>query len=108
VAVIVPLKKGRLARAKELVAQGPPFDPGALGLTRHQVFLSADEAIFVFAGPHVRAKLERMTRDPTLWRVGHAWRGCIGGRPRLATATEIVPESGDRPVYSWIANRDRL
>jgi hypothetical protein len=108
VAVIVPLKKGRLARAKELVAQGPPFDPGALSLTRHQVFLSADEAIFVFAGPHVRAKLERMTRDPTLWRVGHAWRGCIGGRPRLATATEIVPESGDRPVYSWIANRDRL
>lgn len=108
VAVIVPLKKGRRARAKELVAHGPPFDPAALGLTRHQVFLSADEAMFVFAGPHVRAKLERMTRDPTLWRVGHAWRGVIGGRPRLAPAPEIGPASSDQPVYSWTAKRDGL
>ena len=104
VAVIVPLKEGRLARAKELVSQGPPFDPAALGLMRHQVFLTADEAIFVFAGPHIRAKLERMTRDPTLWRVGHTWRGCIGGRPRLATAPEIGPGRNDQPVYSWTAN----
>jgi len=107
VAVIVPLKKDRMAQAKELVAQGPPFDPAALGLTRHEVFLTADKAIFVFAGAHVRAKLERMTRDPTLWRVGIAWRGCIGGRPRLAAASDTRPETDDQPVYSWAANGGR-
>ncbi len=107
VAVIVPLKKGRMAQAKELVAHGPPFDPAALGLTRHDVFLTADKAIFVFAGAHVRAKLERMTRDPTLWRVGIAWRGCIGGRPRLAAASDTRPGSDDQPVYSWAANGRR-
>ena len=37
VAVIVPLKKGQLQRVKELVAKGPPFDPAALGFTRHEV-----------------------------------------------------------------------
>ena len=107
VAVIVPLQKGRLAQAKELVVQGPPFDPAALGLTRHEVFLTADKAIFVFAGAHVRATLERMTRDPTLWRVGIAWRGCIGGRPRLAVASDTRPGTDDQPVYSWAANGGR-
>ncbi|HEU0247536.1 MAG TPA: hypothetical protein VFR38_10665 [Gaiellaceae bacterium] len=107
VAVIVPLKKDRMAQAKELVVQGPPFDPAALGLTRHEVFLTADKAIFVFAGPHVRATLERMTRDPTLWRVGIAWRACIGGRPRLAAASDTRPGTDDQPVYSWAANGGR-
>lgn len=107
VAVIVPLKKGRMAQAKELVAHGPPFDPAALGLTRHEVFLTADKAIFVFAGAHVRAKLERMTRNPTLWRVGIAWRGCISGRPSLAAASEARPGTDDQPLYSWAANGGR-
>jgi hypothetical protein len=105
VAVVVPLQKGRMAQAKELVAQGPPFDPAALGLTRHEVFLSADKAIFVFAGPHVRAKLERMTRDPTLWRVGIAWRGSSAGglaspRPRTPAREPTISPStaGRRPV----------
>jgi hypothetical protein len=103
-AVIVPLKKGRLARAEELVAQGPPFDPAALGLKRHQVFLSARAATFVFAGPHARATLERATTDPTLWRVGLAWRGCIAGRPRVSTAPKVQPEDGARLVYAWAAD----
>jgi hypothetical protein len=107
VAIVVPLRKARIAQAKELVAQGPPFDPASLGLTRHEVFLTADKAIFVFAGPHVRAKLERMTRDPTLWHVGIAWRGCIGGRPRLAAASDTRPGTDDQPAYSWAANGGR-
>jgi hypothetical protein len=103
VAVIVPLKRAQLARARELVTQGPPFDPGALGFTRHEVFLIGDEAIFLFGGPHVRAKLARLTGDPTLWQVGRAWRDCIAGRPRIAAVPEVVVRGSDRPVYSWAA-----
>jgi hypothetical protein len=107
VAVNVPLKQGQFARAQELVAQGPPFDPAALGLTRHQVFLSTRKVTFIFAGPHVRATLERATSDPTLWRVGLAWRGCIAGRPRLSSAPRPQPEDGARLVYDWAANSEQ-
>lgn len=100
VAVVVPLKAGRLRRARELVAQGPPFDPAALGFTRHEVFLAADEAIFVFTGPRARATLQRATRDPTLWRVGLAWQDCVGGAPHLA-ATHEHPASRQVPAYRW-------
>lgn len=106
VAVIVPLKRAQLARARELVKQGPPFDPGALGFTRHEVFLIGDEAIFLFTGPYVRAKLARMSGDPTLWQLGRAWRDCIAGRPRIAAVPEVAVRSTDRPVYSWAAQSD--
>lgn len=103
VAVVVPLKKGRLERARELVDRGPPFDPAALGLTGHEVYLAADAAIFVFAGPGARAMLERASRDPSLWRFGLAWRDCIGGRPHVAAAVEARRIHGQQPVYRWNA-----
>ena len=81
VAVIVPLRKGCVAKAKELVAQGPPFDPALLGLSRHEVFIRGREAVFVFTGPHVREKLERATRNPTLWLAGLAWTAQRGRLP---------------------------
>jgi len=107
VVVIVPLKEGCMAHVKELVAQGPPFDPAALGFTDHRVLLTVDQAILVFVGPKVRTTLERATRDPTLWRAGLAWRGCIAGRPRLSTirADELRPDA--QLVYSWAANGEQ-
>jgi hypothetical protein len=101
VSVILPIRKGRLAQARELVEQGPPFDPAVLGLTRHEVFVTDEEAIFVFEGRNVRRKLERLTRDPTLWQAGLAWRSCVGGRPHLSTEV-LHPISS--PVFSWTAN----
>ena len=100
VVVVLPLRKGRLSRAKELVAQGPPFDPAAVGLTRHEVFLTDREAIFVFEGRNVRKKFERLTRDPTLWQAGLAWRGCVGGRPRISSDS-VRPSQP--PLFSWTA-----
>jgi hypothetical protein len=105
VEVVVPLQHGQLWRARELVANGPPFDPGTLGLRRHEVYLTADEAIFVFAGPGARTAVQRASRDPSLWRVGLAWRDCIGGRPRLADAAEAGRAQGLEPMYSWTAER---
>jgi hypothetical protein len=104
IAVVVPLKRGSLERAKELVAKGPPFDLAALELTRHEVFLGPEQAVFVFAGPHVRATLEQATRDPRFWRVGIAWRACIGGKPRLMTISDALRDGEQQKlVYSWTA-----
>ena len=103
VAVVVPLKHGRLRRARELVEKGPPFEPSALGLDRHEVYLTDDEAIFVFAGPGARAAVQRASRDPSLWRVGLAWRDCIGGQPHLADAAVAGRTHGLEPVYRWAA-----
>lgn len=104
VVVVLPLRKGRLSRAKELVAQGPPFDPAVLGLARHEVFLSEAEAIFVFEGRNVGRKFERLTRDPTLWQAGLAWRSCVGGRPRISSDT-FRPR--DQPAYRWSQDDSR-
>ena len=104
VAVVVPLKPGCLERAKELVAKGPPFDPAALGLERHGIYVSERQAVFVFTGPNVREKLEQATRRPTLWRAGLAWRACIAGPPRLTTPGETLPAHHGRPIYNWTAD----
>ena len=102
-AVIVPLKTGCVERAKELVAQGPPLDPAALGLEHHQVFISAGEAVFVFAGPQVREKLKQAARNPTLWRAGLAWSACIAAQPQLSNPPEPLPTDEGQLVYSWHA-----
>lgn len=106
VAVIVPLKPGCQERARELVAQGPPFNPVALGLKEHQVYLREREVVFFFRGPNVRAKVERAMRSPTLWHAGLAWRDCIVGRPHLAAITHTITTEG-APLYSWTAESEQ-
>jgi len=106
VAVIVPLKAGCRQRVRELVAQGPPFNPAALGLKEHQVYLRERDVVFVFGGAHVRAKVERAMRNPTLWHAGLAWHHCIIGRPRLAAVTDTIPTKGE-PLYSWTAESEQ-
>lgn len=101
VAIVLPLRKSRSAEARELVENGPPFDPAVIGLKGHEVFLTEEEAVFVFEGPNVRTMLQRLTRDPTLWQAGVAWRSCVGGRPRLLTEAYCPTVA---PVYSWRAN----
>jgi hypothetical protein len=104
ISVVVPLKPGCRSRAQELIAAGPPFDPAALGLRSHQVFLHEQQVVFVFAGADVRAKVERAMRAPTLWHAGLAWRNCIAGRPTLRAPTDEV-RGGGVLVYSWSARR---
>ena len=104
VAIVVPLKTQCVERAKELVAKGPPFDPAALGLDRHQIFVNEREALFIFSGPNVRAKLQQATRNPSLWLAGLAWRACIAGPPRLTNPDEGLPVHNSQPLYSWAAD----
>ena len=89
VAVVVPLKPGARAKARALLATGPPFDPTALGLARHEVFLTDDEAVFVFEGVPA-ALLSRIADQSDIWAAADAWQPLIAGPLRYAD-----------PAYTW-------
>ena len=88
--VVVPLADGARERARELLEQGPPFDPAATHLERHSVYLTDREAVFVFetpgdeppwsSAPRTRRSSTQPKPGATSWQDGR-------GRPQ--------------PVYSW-------
>jgi hypothetical protein len=90
VTLIVPLKKRSIEQARELIAAGPPFDPGRKGFERHEVFLTDTEAVFLFEGDNVAETVQRLARDPAAWRAALRWRPLLDGAPRLAHS-----------AYSW-------
>jgi hypothetical protein len=98
--LIVPLRPDAQRRVRRLLAQGPPFDPAALELRRHQVLLGPDDVIFAFEGPQVRQTLERTLRNPALWKAGVAWRNCIAGPPRISTSADRTATPREL-IYSW-------
>jgi len=87
--VVVPLKAGVRDRVRELLETGPPFDPEAAGLDRHQVFLTDQEAVFLFEAPD-QSTLDRLARSPRVRWAATAWREYLGGRMRRAEV-----------AYSW-------
>jgi hypothetical protein len=92
-AVVLRLKPGTRDRAASLVAERPPFDPEESGLDRHAVYLSDDEAVFVFEGADVEWQLDDLLDDffhPALQKAIEEWRPLLEGEPRIATE-----------AYSW-------
>jgi hypothetical protein len=86
-AVIASLKEGGSSRARELIANGPPFDAAQEGLTRNTVYVSSHEVVFVFEGHEVEWIVDDLTTAPFRWNVlqaFEAWRPIIDGEPRLA------------------------
>src|SRR6266516_1727934 len=68
VVVVVPLKPGEHARVSRLLKQGPPFNPAAIaGLDRHEVFVTSDEAVFVFESKLGSGGLAALLAEPKLW-----------------------------------------
>jgi hypothetical protein len=91
VVVIVPLKPDAHASVTRLLKQGPPFDPEAIqNLDRHEVFLTTDEAVFVFESQLGADALAPLLADPKLWDAAAAWREHVAGPPRIA-----------EEVFSW-------
>jgi hypothetical protein len=91
VVVIIPLKPGARASVTRLLKQGPPFDPVAIqNLDRHEVFLTTDEAVFVFESQLGADALAPLLADPKLWDAAAAWREYVAGPPRIA-----------EEVFSW-------
>jgi hypothetical protein len=70
------------------LAKGLPFGPQA-GLERRDVFVTEDEAVFLFEPP-ARHVLEPLLAD-SAWAAGPAWKDLVAGPPRLA-----------EPVYEWL------
>jgi hypothetical protein len=89
--VVVPLKLGSRDAVRDLLAGGPPFDPERLsGLDRHEVFLTAQEAIFVFQSHLGVEALTPLLVNPELWAAAGEWRQHVDGPPRIA-----------EDAYSW-------
>jgi hypothetical protein len=81
--LVVPLKEGAGDRARELAGQGPPFDPAETALTRHQLLLTEQEAIFVFETQSEEG-LKALLNQVDLWAAAVAWQELMAGPPRLA------------------------
>ena len=94
VALIVPLKSGSRDAVRALLQDGPPFEPSEIpGLDRHEVFLTAEEAVFLFESRLGVEALAPLLAEPDLWAaVGH-WQKHLAGPPRIAEA-----------AYSWARN----
>ena len=87
------LKEGAEPRAAELIAHGPPFDPGTTGFDRHTVYLSADEVVFVFEGTEVEWMIDALVDEPFHWPVLSAldeWRPLLEGNPRIRASCIFV------------------
>jgi hypothetical protein len=95
IAVIARLKPDSEARAAELIAAGPPFDPAAVGLERHAVYLSHGEVVFVFEGPEVEWIVDGVVDDPFRSPVFAEWKTIVERSPKIA-----------REAYSW--DRDEI
>ncbi|MBD0290619.1 MAG: hypothetical protein ICV74_05130 [Thermoleophilia bacterium] len=90
VAVVAKLKPNCADRARELIEQGPPFDPAALDLERHTVYLSDEQAVFVFEGGRVNALVRMVAGAGDAAGVFARWERILDGIPRLT-----------REVWSW-------
>jgi hypothetical protein len=86
IAVVLPLKPGGLEAARRYVSLGAPFELAYQSLRRHEVYLSAHEAIFVFSGDDACEAVRRLMQEPGVLRTLGRWHSILDGPPRLAEA----------------------
>src|SRR5215211_1150617 len=95
-AIVLPLKPESHEAVRALLAGGPPFDPAHMpGLERHEVFLTPQEAIFVFDSQPGEDALAPLAAEPELWPAAAAWGDHLAGPPRIS-----------ENVYSWKRGRE--
>jgi hypothetical protein len=85
IVVVLPLKPEAHEEVSALLKRGPPFDPASIeGLDRHEVYLTASEAVFVFESELGADALAPLLADPKLWELVSAWGQHVAGAPRIA------------------------
>jgi hypothetical protein len=91
--VIIPIKDGSHEHVRRLVAEGPPFAPGDLGLERRHLFVTEGEVVIFLEG--AETSLERVLGDPSVAAVAVAWGEYVASAPRVAEG-----------AYSWARVED--
>ena len=82
--IVGRLQAGKHADAEALLREGPPFDPGKLGLHRHAAYLTASEVAFMFEAPEVQWIVDGIIDDPVLAAALGPWHSILDGPPHLA------------------------
>lgn len=82
--IVARLREGAHEEAEALIAEGPPFDPEALGFRRHATYLTAGEVVFFFEATEVEWIVNEIVDDPVISEAFGPWRTLIDGAPRLA------------------------
>jgi hypothetical protein len=82
-AIVVPLQPGSQEAVARLLADGPPFDLQELGFERHAVYVTGDEAVFVFEW-RGGASLDALLGEAAFWERAAAWHEHLAGPPRIA------------------------
>jgi nucleotide-binding universal stress UspA family protein len=97
VAITAKLREGSEARARELVAAGPPFDPSRAGLNQHGVYVGPDIVVFVFEGEDVAQRLAQLLNDRLNSASFSGWAPLLAEPPRLA-----------HEAYHWDPKEDTM
>jgi hypothetical protein len=74
VLVSVKTKPEHRERVAELLKQGPPFDPFATSITRHDVFVLDDQVLFLFETDDCVEGEESLA---DAWRWAESWRDLV-------------------------------
>lgn len=82
-AVVVPLKPDMELRARALVEHGPPFRPGGVGLTGHDVYVGHGSVVFTFASLE-EGVLDRIAVVPGALAAAAEWHDLVDGPPEVA------------------------
>jgi hypothetical protein len=99
-AVIAKLKPDGESRATELIEKGPPFNPRDTPFDRHAVYLSGDEAVFVFEGGRLDQLLQSVIKNPAAEGAFREWESIVEGMPSVARETYFW-ERGDEWPEAW-------
>jgi nucleotide-binding universal stress UspA family protein len=97
VVITAQLNEGSDARARELVAAGPPFDAHQVGLSRHGVFVGSDIVVFVFEGHDVERRLSQLVNDRLNSAAFSAWAPLLAEQPKIA-----------HEAYHWDPKEDTM
>jgi hypothetical protein len=99
--VVLPLKEGSHGRVRALLSDGPPFALEDTQYTRHQVFLTHRELVFVFEAPGERASLQLPGEHLALWKAADAWSELLAETPRVAQEAFSWTRSSECPGFSY-------
>jgi hypothetical protein len=83
--IVLPLRPGAQEGVRRLLSSGPPFDPTAIdGLDRHEVFVTSEEAVFVFESSLGPETLAPLLARREIWQAAATWHELVAGPPRVA------------------------